>query len=1545
MSSNLPVRYKETHQQQKVTSPIITLSSDENETVITALQSKLLALENKYIDFVGRCANVLEENTKQDFDSPQSLPENIYDFMDQKKTVRNELDHLIAARGFKGEKNSKLKEFELKLDEIMQLSMDKKLMSSKIINEVRMILSSFEVDDPFKKKFESELQKYKEKYLKVLKLKDSEILKIKKEKDVLEKSSRDLHKQLKELKSIQTPCKPKVKIDPEIIFSHSNPARRSVIEKKSQESKYSPSRVSPTIISKLKNPSQELLKSYRPHSKDYSPLRNSRSNSPISRSVSPQPQENSRNRKAKNPTTPQKQLSNCINSMDPILLQFEADKKRLTTIIKIVEHKAKSLARAAKTFIDDSVRAERAIINFEIDKELTIEKAEISKSKLRIKINEFESDKFMEVVVTPTKNIASSLKFHKIEAPENVISHVEQELEKHEVRELKQEESEKIRLEFARLHNELVSKEMLIKDMNGQILELKTTIKTMKDIFDPPPREKKSKKIESDPNFNTDLRNTITNSLIQLERIFGEICDQLKIKTNQYEHKIKNLALIVSNLQSIYKNELESVIKNNDIINEQILENNKVTEDLSKVNLKNQKLTTKLQFLKEENSNLSERIYNYENNSLKLSSEIEHVSRSSEKKIRKLNKKLALRDDDLATKECEYKLYIDDLLSKINQLEHKIAKLKDECENVAYEKNNLQEQNQKIQNELDSLSITPEQEISDQNFSTLLIEKDLKIEELSTEIEELKNQAHGALSKLNMEIKKFDKIIKDSKQENQKLKSQNLDLQKQLKLSSDENEVTTKLLKDREQENSSISVKLQELLQENANSYQNMRFVKDEYEDKLKEFGRSLELAEFNYNSQLTDKDLVIEKQILEIENLKSQIQGRSSKLSMDLKKAQKDLKDCKQENSKINNQVKELIEQINQLCIEKDTQKAKSEGNETISRDLYESANKIKYLEDLNIQQKEELKCLESQNFELIEKAKTNLASPIENGDFINKNSIDYEGIIKILREITGLECSHENVLIQLPEILQKIQTESIELFARNSQLDKLTLKYKEEANLIIKSINDEKSSYKVQIQDLKISNYEITKKLQESSKEITKLEETLESNKLKLENLERLNEQLKTDLSQEEKKIAELCDENRELDLMLDETKCDYINQKSLIVRLTEEKELIQTQLQSAMASSHLSGNQLRDHNVQLQSQIALLESSNNSFAKMKLQLEGKNTKLEAETAEYIKLIEEKNAILANLNHKFSQMERDLLSYKNKLERADLEIEKEKKSNQELIKSSLNEQMTYETNIKSLENQIKSLKHASSDLKTSFNFQEKIEPDEIQVKSTKTRLLLEDYDRPQRSSSRLLDEERALNMLEIVKLLETHMEKSKESKLPDSLLSFYNKYSVKPQTASVEHDIVVISESPTKIRAESSIESEGQSLRDHDSSSRDGSLQSQEANYRAHFKILEQKKVIEELQKKLHNKKNKLLTTLELNKILKENIRESQITQERDIDFEALKTSFGNLLRLITQPTKEQQPLIQIIRSQLFPSDIVHSEESAKTSKKSIWGLFGKQ
>ncbi|CAG9314525.1 unnamed protein product [Blepharisma stoltei] len=1542
---------RETLQQQKIFYTAGGLEPEENDGIITGLQSKLLALEQKYIDFVGKCANVLQENTSQinqeTYSQDAGNKESISELLEEKKKIQNDLNSVIDEKNnIKADKKSKLKTIEEKIFELCMNNSENRKTARWIISEIKLMVGVQDNEEGFNRKFEKELQREKDKYFKLIKMKDMENLKLRKEKHGLEKMVKELNKQIRDFKNCQeTPCK--------IRTEGSRPASRcegnEIKKLRMSVSGFSPARSavsgSPVPAAKHRQTSRELIKSFAPKTKEFSPLRISKSNSPISRSVSPQNKE-FHNIKKELIETKQRlektieerdifkawKINHMKNNSVGLLATTsnqDTESKNASSTIALIRAKANTVIKAAKNFIDATIRAERAILNAEADRSETLEKCENSKAKLRQIIRDFESDKFLEVIAkTSNKNAINSI---TIENKENdYLQKLEEEIQieknKNEsfnkIIEEKSRENKKIKREMEKLkeetNSELKEKDKVIEDLKIQNSELKTTMKNMKEIFHQSPKANQELSKIREEKSKTEkmllmVKNIFINEMLIYDKKIDEFSKNISHIIMLNENKVKKSKEILYKIKMMCKQNISDLKekalnneKNNNLINE-LKESNKALKKSQKnsddtYNQKLKELNKKLRELEDtkqilekklENANETQDMNESSKNTefeklMQINSELRSEIDILEKQIKTQKKEFDAFSIQL---EIEMKSEIEDLESKIksqkeeydnrnNQLEKELNNSREKCYDLQIINENLKTEissnESKIQSLQENMSLIEKKE------AAKIIEKDLKIEEFNENISKLeiimKNNSRDTEEKihnLNEKIFELNKIVRIS---------------------------TSKL-----EEKIELQGELENELNEVINENNELRSQID---------SAYLELNEMKKNMQ---KEKNINKEtkiaIAEIsEKLTNEFQSEKEKII-----------------SGYNERVKEL---------ENEKAKVLSDQSEQIEK-LSNEINKLN-----------EAKLLIHENLT------TNIVPNPETPTLINAKEI-----IDIVNKITQKDYSEIEILPNLENILSEIKFEYEKTCERNSQLEKFCIKYTEETTNKLKVLEEERLSsiarekeLKEQLQDLKIIKYEIAKQLDDAKAELSRLNDTLESEKLNSAKILEENENYNKIIDSNTNIIQNLNEEIKNLKKKNSEISADFANKKSIIAKLTDDKEYLEQRLQSAIASSQLSGNQLREHNIKLQSQLALLESSNNNFTKIKIQLESKNAELETESIENTKIIDEKSEMIDSQQQRIGQLDYELTQAKSKLEIALNDYENEKKKNIELTNRIQNEEITYQTNIDSLENELRVLKQQDKGLITRKNSAPLTEPpgDGVQFKSSNIKLFIDTSQEGLRrgshdsENSKASGEKSSKNIQELINQLENFIEKSNERKIPESLVSLFNRYVSKPQSISIDHDIDIISsESPHKANyPQLSSESPTSSVHDHDTVSVDSSSQSQEPNYRAHFKILEQKKIIDDLNKKLANKKNKLQTTLELTKVLKENIKELQHKQFMNFDTEHLRNSFTNLVKALPPLNKESQAILQIIKSQLsLQDDVVHSEGSIRESKKGRWSIFNKK
>ncbi|CAG9321510.1 unnamed protein product [Blepharisma stoltei] len=1507
---------KETHQQQKIVNGN-EAEMDENESVIIGLQSKLMALEQKYIDFAGRCACILEENKSQmgRETKGEKIVDTFDDLFEENKKIQSDLDFVIDEKdNLKKDKNSQLKKIEAKIYELCMNDNEKRKTARGIVNEIKLMINLQENNEGIKRKFEEELHRVKEKYFKAVKAKDAEILKLKKEKDVFDKTIRELHKQARDLKSWQEmAAKAKTQTDFCRWTEGSRPASRceSTDLKKFRPNtpggSFSRSTLagSPLPISHIRKNSKELLKSYFPQTKEFSPLRLSRSSTPASRSVSPQNREFHKIKKQLNET--KQKLDKITQERDNFKAWktshtrtqsfsstgsywHEFDKKKLNETVGLIKAKANTIIKGAKNYIDASVRAQRAILNSEFNKSETIEKAGNLKAKLRQIIRDFESDKFLQSL---DKGSDKNLDFWQENEDITILEgEMQKEKEKNEeylkIIDEKNKEKESILRELEKMKDEVDEKEKNVKDLKEQNMMIKMTMKNMREIFQEAPRGNLDN--AENNKMITDLKNILMSEVLRYYKKFDDFSDKICQAIIKREAQLVKVEESLNKIKSYWIESVSENSKNSKNISfiDELLEANKA--------LKESQILNEEKFKKQIND---------------LASKISGLE----------NEKYALENELLTIKEKQIK-------ESSNQTSYQLKQKAQEIER-------LSQLNIELKNEINILENQLQDSKTEYESKNHQLEKEMKIK-----IDAFENQ-------IKFQKNEFSKLEKELKQTSHNMQNSNKNLEKENDLLRSDYELKINDYKeDLNKKEAEIIEKdiIIEELNENINNLENrLKCNNLEAEEKIHNLNTKIfelnKLLHSNRNKSEEKSDLQASA-IEENEELKSQINS----ICLELNEATKSLQKEKTINKDTKIALNELSDKIFKVPREKE--ETSSELNIKIKQlekeKLQISSEYIEKIENINKEFEADKKRLTDENSKLQNEIKDFINSSPNNTLDISNN---IEEIAEIINEITDSAYSESDIVSNFPDILLEIKGEYLEVFDRNSQLEKFCKKFVEDTNAKLKFLEDEKSSIlarekelKEQVEDLKILNYETTKLLDEAKLNLAQLEDDLENEKSLSLKLNEENDAFNNILDENSKATQELNQEIKDLKQKNFQVLNDYTNQRSVIEKLTEEKEYLEQRLQSAIATTQLSGNQLRENNLQLQSQVALLESSNNSFAKMKLQLESKNSRLEFENSEYAKIIEEKNKNIKNNMQKITQQDSEIQKLKHKFEKAANDCENEKKKNIEMLSRIQNEEITYQTNLTSLENELRAARQErrSSFRKMSAPLQEP-SGEGFQFRSSNIKLFVDTSAEglKQKDSEEKVSEK----LLSLIKQLENLIEKNYDRKIPEPLVALFNKYASKLQSANIDHDIDIISaESPNKSNyPQLSNESPTSLVREVDSISVD----SQEANYRTHFKILEQKSMIDELNKKLLNKKRKLIATSELTKALKDNIKD---LQSRSLDVENLRNSLLSLMKLLPPLNIESQAIIQTIKSQLNLLDKPdQSEGSIKIEKKGRWNIFG--
>ena len=113
------------------------------------------------------------------------------------------------------------------------------------------------------------------------------------------------------------------------------------------------------------------------------------------------------------------------------------------------------------------------------------------------------------------------------------------------------------------------------------------------------------------------------------------------------------------------------------------------------------------------------------------------------------------------------------------------------------------------------------------------------------------------------------------------------------------------------------------------------------------------------------------------------------------------------------------------------------------------------------------------------------------------------------------------------------------------------------------------------------------------------------------------------------------------------------------------------------------------------------------------------------------------------------------------------------------------------------------------------------------------------------------------------------------------------------------------------------------------------------QEISYKAHLKLSGQKKIIENLLKKLKDKKDRINLNKQHIKTLQNEIRnlDNKLKKDNSFDIEYLRTSVINFAKTLKKLEKDSVTMLSIIFSQL---GLNFDEFINKPEKKKIWGMF---
>lgn len=986
------------------------------------------------------------------------------------------------------------------------------------------------------------------------------------------------------------------------------------------------------------------------------------------------------------------------------------------------------------------------------------------------------------------------------------------------------------------------------------------------------------------------------------------IIDELK-KVAESIGKYEGLAEKLSNQDSEIKRlikltedkELEvEYLKGKHLEYEEIFRKSK--EDLIKCNEE----LKQVQILKVENLELNALV-------IKLEERVKVVI-EKESEIKQLHKLIEIKDEELKEKE-----QATETLQKI------VAQNKEKIRQLEIFEKNFKELSEKLEaNE----SIAKEKDMKNLEMANKISEFELKFANQHLEISSLKSknsETTTLLEQSNQEILGLNSLIssqeKDLKSLSYSLK--NIHILEQT-LDSYTNQIT--ILENAISESNQELVKKNTLISslllqvknfEGASVNQSQLQEKDKnIEDLQNSLQKKEAQIELLKNSLVSSQSALEKLQVSEVElsKLKKEISDKSESYKVIeklYKDSQEELLKTKQELIK----VCEKIDETEKFSIVANENTSKLEDQNEILKEQFVKATQEteeykKTLEELActqlsfIQTQEELKNLKSQyeiSQMLLKEQELQLKSSEANLPLSQKPDLCYfsSPVLSIP------PCSTLNLIFS--HYFSKSLTElSISELAKSEQQHKNAVKELSDKNSLLeiayKKIKNDitafQESCKEEIEDLKLDKYELAKENDELKKKNSGLIEEYKKLRDEAEKLDAIRKELQNSKTDLEEKIIKIISENEEKSKKILDLTTEFSKLKEYHEKIHKEKENLERELANFIKQQTLGDTGIRAENTALQQKVVFLESS-------KGLVETKYKKLMKDKEEISEkrddLIEEVE-ILKNTR---SQQENEIKSLMAHNKKVIQQFEEEKKLTNELK----NKLATFMCNANALRSLTPPPVQVLDDDSLLIKSDEEESP---QSRFCKTLESDDSSDVSQVSIERALDKLKRLIKNEVPTVV---IDWCKQVLGAENYIFWY------PDTGSDKSE-------ESKLNVDSiSIFSEG----------------NQEVGYRAHAKMVQQKKMIESLIAKGNEKKQRLKVCKNHIKLLQENIRKLDlvIKNQNNFDIEYLRGAVQKFSEKLKGLDADSLVMLQIIYSQLGLST---EHLSSKDSKKKR-GIFTKK
>ena len=781
----------------------------------------------------------------------------------------------------------------------------------------------------------------------------------------------------------------------------------------------------------------------------------------------------------------------------------------------------------------------------------------------------------------------------------------------------------------------------------------------------------------------------------------------------------------------IYEYLIQNVIKNSEIlIKNNILEKEKNLEESGKKILE---LKKNLEEKNKNKLNLEENLENIKNKIVKIKEEKENINIQNNNENENLNK--LIEEKNIEIKNLKEKLNLTE--KNCNEKVIEMKKKLDEAEKLSMESDLESTQ---ISSNYEKEKVLMQQKI-------IFLEKTLKELESNNKLNSKNPKSFSSLSntddnnsnnpnislkqkkeKLESEIKRLNKTIKELQEKNIELDSQLMTKNKKIENEkigiSELIESYQKKLEEIQDSNSELAKNINKFKEESA---KNMEIISQEYEAQIEEIlqeQKKLEENEKNKeellrkevaklqgeNNALIGNKEIIEKKIIKIKNSNENEKIEHDKYIKILEENNKELMDkydkMNQENENIKNMNKN---ELNEITIQ----------NELKEKELNEINNKLKSDLNILISEKENIikelrgKVKNNQNniipkmkqkISELQNEKENLSQDIE---FCGKTqnhklaeiALEYEDLKeKILTNNRQLlEEDNNNCDKEIQEIRKIYQIEKDKI---NEEMQKINEESEKKINLIEKNQNEKLNLIEKEKDDKIQELQDILDELNFSHDDyVKKMEKEILLRNQKIENLQNFITDTKNSIniikSQQEKYLQEMDSEFTE--------EKNEINEK--IKKLEKEEEITELEIKKLKEQNELNKSSIEELKLNYEEIDENMKKSkdeyDNDITKLKNDLYLLNNNLNKNNANYDKEIVLKEQKLNFLNNKLSEIKNDIDKYKQIFEEK-IDITKNKLT-EEYNDKILNLKKSKEN----LENQLNKAEQDFNNLNEKFNIE----------------------------------------------------------------------------------------------------------------------------------------------------------------------------------------------------------------------------------------------